>query len=269
MNSHSAAASGLLICLGLLPACSPQISEIVLASTTSVEDSGLLDTLLPVFRQTHPEYRIRTITVGSGEALRLAARGDADVVLSHSPAAEEEFMAAGHGATRHRVMYNDFVVVGPPAGVAQKCAGSDAAAALRCIARSGAAFISRGDESGTHVKERALWAHAGVEPSGAEYLEAGQGMGAVLAMASELGAYTLTDRGTFLSMQDRLMLSVLVEGDVRLRNQYSVIVVRDAANSRGARVFADWLTAPAAQTLIGDFGLESFGRPLFTPNAQR
>jgi len=222
---------------------------------------------MPAFREAHPEYRVRVIAVGSGEALRLAARGDADVVLSHSPRAEEEFMAAGYGGARRQVMFNDFLIVGPSGDEASRCRRLDVASALTCLAESGALFISRGDDSGTHAKERLLWTAAGVEPEGDWYLEAGQGMGAVLMMASEKGAYTLSDRGTYLSMRERLRLEVLVEGDPVLRNQYAVITVRDASNLEGARAFAEWIAAPNAQALIGEFGVERFGRPLFSPNA--
>lgn len=240
----------------------------MLASTTSTEDSGLFEQLLPAFRNEHPEYRVRVIAVGSGEALRLAARGDADVVLTHSPGAEQEFMAAGHGESRCPVMFNDFVIVGPDAGPASACAELNAAVAVACIVEAGGLFISRGDDSGTHARERELWSSAGLEPEGKRYLEAGQGMGAVLMMASEKQAYTLTDRGTFLSLRDRLRLSVLVEGDPVLLNRYSVTVVRDASNLEGARAFANWITSPAAQTLIGEFGVVRFSRPLFTPIAE-
>lgn len=249
-------------------ACSTEPREIVLASTTSTEDSGLFDELLPRFREDHPEYRVRVIAVGSGEALRLAARGDADVVLTHSPQAEEEFMAAGHGESRRRVMFNEFVIVGPQAGPGVECSGTDAAAALACLARSGASFVSRGDDSGTHARERQCWAAAEIQPRGDWYLEAGQGMGAVLMMASEKAAFTLTDRGTFLSMRDRLQLGIVVEGDPMLHNQYTVTVVRGAANAQGARAFAEWITSPEAQKVIGGYGPAMFGQPLFTPNAE-
>ena len=266
MQHRFLAVTGLAIALGLFfVSCASRPREIVLASTTSTEDSGLFEYLLPAFQQSHPEYRIRVVAVGSGQALRLAARGDADAVLTHSPRAEERFMAAGHGESRRRVMYNDFVIVGPagdPAGVGGFLS---AAGALVRIAREGAMFISRGDDSGTHERERELWAAAGVQPSGEMYLEAGQGMGAVLMMASEKGAYTLTDRGTYLSMKDRLDLSVLVEGDSTLKNQYSIIVVKDAVELEGARVLADWIVSPTAQRLIGRFGVERFGRQLFAP----
>jgi tungstate transport system substrate-binding protein len=268
MSKRFVAIAGLAITLGLFfISCASQPSEIVLASTTSTEDSGLFEHLLPAFRSAHPEYRVRVIAVGSGEALRLASRGDADVVLTHSPRAEEEFMAAGHGALRRNVMFNDFVIVGPVDGPAEACGSLDAALALGCIGRLGSLFISRGDDSGTHARERELWATAGVEPDGEWYLEAGQGMGAVLMMASEKSAYTLSDRGTYLSLRGRLRLEVLVEGDPTLINQYTVMVVRGAVNVEGARVFAEWITSDGAQVLIGEFGLEELGRAAFVPNA--
>lgn len=177
-------------------------------------------------------------------------------------------MAAGYGESRRSVMFNDFVIVGPQDDPAAVRGLSDAAAALARIVAAGSPFVSRGDDSGTHTRERTLWSAAGLEPGGEGYLEAGQGMGAVLMMASEKGAYTLTDRGTFLNLRDRLALVVLVEGDEALRNQYSVIVATEAAERDGARAFAEWITSPAAQALIGQFGIERFGRPLFTPNAR-
>lgn len=269
MNRTAWIAAGLVVCLtASLSVCSSGPREVVLTSTTSAEDTGLFETLLPAFREAHPEFRVRVIAVGSGEALRLAARGDADVVLAHSPRVEEEFMAAGHGESRRRVMVNDFVLVGPEDGPAAGCGRLNAAAAMACILDSGALFISRGDDSGTHARERRLWAASGRRPGGERYLEAGQGMAAVLLMASERGAYTLCDRGTFLSLRDRLQLVVQVEGDSMLVNQYSVIVVRNAANQAGARTFAEWITSEAGQSLIGGFGRERFGRPLFTPNAR-
>ncbi len=257
-----------VVLLGVVAAsCSSEPRKILLASTTSTEDSGLFEVLLPAFLRAHPEYRVRVIAVGSGEALRLAARGDADVVLTHSPRAEAEFRAAGHAESHHPVMYNDFLIIGPEGGRASGCAGLGAPAALACIAGSGAKFISRGDDSGTHARERALWAAAGLAPLGDWYLESGQGMGAVLMMASEKGAYTLSDRGTYLTLMDRLHLEILIEGDPALLNQYTVTVVRGATNLEGARIFARWITGPEAQALIGRFGVERFGQPPFTPNA--
>ncbi|MGD8700004.1 MAG: extracellular solute-binding protein [Gemmatimonadales bacterium] len=269
MNRTEWIATWLVVCLAAsLSGCSPAVREVVLTSTTSAEDTGLFEILLPAFREAYPEYRVRVVAVGSGEALRLAARGDADVVLAHSPQAEEEFMAAGHGESRRRVMINDFVIVGPEDGPASGCGRLDAAAAMACIMDSGGPFISRGDDSGTHARERRLWSANGRQPGGERYLEAGQGMAAVLLMASEREAYTLSDRGSFLSLRDRLQLVVQVEGDSMLVNQYSVIVVQNAANPAGARAFAEWITSEAGQSLIGEFGRERFGRPLFTPNAQ-
>lgn len=223
---------------------------------------------MPAFRRADPRFRVRAIAVGSGEALRLGARGDADVLLVHSPRAEEEFMAAGFGESRRHVMSNDFVLVGPPDDPAEVRGLGDAAAALRRIAEARAPFVSRGDESGTHAKERELWAAAGIAPAGPWYLEAGQGMGAVLVLANERGAYTLSDRGTYLTLRDQLRLTVLVEGDDRLKNEYSVIVVAGAANAEGARAFADWLISEEAQRLIGAFGVERYGRPLFVPSTE-
>ncbi|UCF19324.1 MAG: substrate-binding domain-containing protein [Gemmatimonadota bacterium] len=251
----------------ILWSCASRPREIVLASTTSTEDSGLFEYLLPYFHEAHRDYRIRVIAVGSGEALRLAAVGDADVALVHSPEAEEEFVAAGHGTARRRVMFNDFILVGPDSEAGAACAQPNVAAALECIARLRAQFISRGDDSGTHARERLLWEATGLKPEDDWYLEAGQGMGAVLMMASEKGAYTLTDRGTYLSLHDRLELRIIVQGDPALRNQYSVIVSSHAENAAGAQAFAGWITSEAAQQLIGDFGVETYGRPLFVPNA--
>ncbi len=242
-------------------------TRLVLASTTSTQDSGLFDELLPAFEKVHPEQDIVVVAVGSGEALELGRRGDADVLLVHSPAAESTYVAEGRAQERRPVMYNDFVVVGPAADPAGIRGMTDAAAALQRIAGAGATFVSRGDESGTHAKERSLWTAAALSPAGAWYINAGQGMGEVLNIASEKAAYTLSDRATFLNLRDRLALQLLVEGDVRLRNQYSVIVVQGAKNAKGAVAFADWLTSPAGQDFIGHYGVARFGSALFTPDA--
>lgn len=241
--------------------------RLVIASTTSTEDSGLFDVLIPAFEAAHPGVDAVVVAVGSGEALELGRQGDADVLLVHSPAAESVFVAEGHGFDRQPVMYNDFVIVGPaldPAGIRGL---DDAARALGRIAAAQATFVSRGDQSGTHMRELALWRAAGIHPTGSWYVDAGQGMGEVLGIASELGAYTLTDRGTYLFLSERLALDVLVEGDPRLRNEYSVILVARAANPEAARAFHEWIRGPAAQALIGEYGVDRFGRPLFTPNA--
>ena len=244
-------------------------AQLILASTTSTEDSGLFEALLPAFEAAHPELDVKVIAVGTGEALELGRRKDADVLLVHAPAAESAFVARGHGAERREVMHNDFVIVGPPADPAGIRGTAPAAAALRRLAEARAPFVSRGDDSGTHTRERQLWRDAGVEPAGAWYQDAGQGMGDVLRIAGEKRAYTLTDRATYLNLREALDLDVLVEGDERLFNPYGVIPVAGAANVEGGRVFADWVTGPAAQALIGRFGAERFGRPLFVPSATR
>lgn len=244
-------------------------AAVVLASTTSTEDSGLFDVLIPAFEAAHPAYRVRVLAVGSGQALELGRRGDADVLLAHAPAAESLFVAQGYGEARRPVMYNDLVLVGPAADPAAVDGLADAAAALARIADAGAAFISRGDDSGTHRKEQELWRAAGRaarSARGAGYLEAGQGMGEVLRVAAEKGAYTLADRSTFLALR-RLPLRVLVEGDPRLTNPYGVIVVRAAHDRAGGRAFADWITSPAGQAVLRGYGSERFGQPLFVPGA--
>ena len=222
------------------------------------------------------------VAVGTGQAIELGEAGDADVILVHARAREDAFVAEGHGTERHDVMYNDFVIVGPtddPAGVAGM---SSAAEALAAIAAAGAPFASRGDDSGTHTKEMSLWEAAGVtpDPAGGWYNSLGQGMGETLTFANEAGAYTMTDRGTFLSMRDNLPNLVVVVGgesiadnaDPKLLNPYGVIPVNpeksEAINAELARKFAEWLTSPEVQTMIGEFGVETFGQPLFYPNAQ-
>ena len=246
---------------------------LILATTTSTENSGLLDELLPRFEQ-QTGLSVKVIAVGSGAALALAERGDADVLLVHSPAAEQALVEAGHGVERARVMFNDFVIVGPasdPAGIAGI---EDAAAALRAIAASRSGFVSRGDDSGTHAKEQALWAAAGLDvPRGEDwYAESGQGMGATLTIAAQTGAYTLTDRATWLAVADPQLLRLHVESDVELRNVYHVIVVNPerhgGTNAEGARAFRAFLLTPETQQRIARFGVERFGQPLFVPDAE-
>lgn len=252
--------------LALAAACEPREREVILACTTSVEDSGLLDALLPAFGKTHPELDVKVIAVGSGEALALGARGDADVVIAHSAAAEQAFMDAGHGRARHAIMANDFVLVGPatdPAGVR----GRTPSAALRAIAAARAPFVSRADDSGTHAREHALWAEAGVDPTGGWYMEIGQGMGEALRVASERAGYTLTDRATFLALAQTLLLEVLVEGDTALSNVYSAITPTRARNPRGADALVAWLAGREGQRRIRAFGADRFGRSLFEPLA--
>ncbi len=256
-----------LAALAAAGACAGDRADLLLASTTSTEDSGLFDVLLPAFGRAEPGIRVRVAAVGTGQALELGRRRDADVLLVHAPAAESAFVAAGYGVGRCEVMYNDFVLVGPgsdPAGVAGL---DDAVEALRRIGAARAPFVSRGDDSGTHRKERSLWSTAGVEPSGRWYMEVGQGMAEVLRMALERRAYTLTDRATYLDQQPGGELRILVEGDDRLFNQYGVIPVAGSPRSGAARAFAAWITGPEAQRLIGEYGRARFGEPLFVPNA--
>lgn len=241
------------------------VRPLLLGVPTTIQDSGLLDVLQSEFEAAHPGYRLRAVTAGSGELLELGARGDVDALISHSPAAELEFMAAGHGALRRQAMWNDFVIVGPRADPARVRGMDDPAAALRRIAGSGAPFLSRGDESGTHRKELELWGDVPAESRGAGYREFGDGMGAVLRVASELDAYTLTDRGTFRSLGGAHGLEILVESDARLRNVYSVIVATRAREPDGARLFAEWLTSAAGRRVIESFAVERFGEPLFRP----
>lgn len=254
----------LLLCALLLGGCDRK-APLILASTTSTADSGLLDVLVPAFERAHEGLAVKVIAVGSGEAIALGRRGDADVLLVHSPADEQTFMAAGHGARRLPVMANDFVIAGPPADPAGVRGETDVVATLRRITAADAAFISRGDNSGTHRKELSLWALAGSMPG--RRVEVGQGMGESLAVASERGAYVLTDRGTFLALSTGLHLAVLVEGDDLLANPYCVITVRDARNGHGADLLADWLVSAESAELIRAFGIDQFGEPLFVPAA--
>ena len=214
---------------------------------------------------------MKTISVGTGQALELAARGEADVALVHAPVLEKKFVADGKLVNRRLVMFNDFIVVGPPADPAKVKSTKSSAEALRRIAAGGAGFVSRGDNSGTHNLEKSLWKQAGIEPKGAWHIESGQGMGATLGIADERGAYTITDRATYLAFQKRLALVVLLEGDKPLLNIYSVMEVNPAngprINTSGGKAFADFMVGPDAQSAIEKFGVEKFGRALFTPAA--
>jgi tungstate transport system substrate-binding protein len=245
--------------------------SVVLATTTSTQDTGLLDALLPPFEK-QTRIQVKVIAVGSGEALAMGRRGDADVLLVHSKSAEDVFMAEGHGFARFDVMHNDFVLMGP-AGDPARVRGADAVEAFRRIAAAAAPFVSRGDRSGTHVKEQGLWKQAGVEPQGqAWYVSAGQGMGETARIASEKQAYALIDRGTYLALAARLDLPVLCEGSPELLNSYRVIVVDPAkhpqAHVREAWAFAKWLVSRKTQKRIGEFGVAKYGRPLFVPDAK-
>jgi len=247
-------------------------SRITCASTTSTQNSGLFEVLLPAFNKA-AGIEVAVVAVGTGQALELARRGDADVLFVHDPASEQKFVEEGFGLARRPVMYNDFIVVGPAADPAKIKGLKDAAAAFKKMAAAGYHFVSRGDKSGTHSKELKLWKQAGVEPKGnPAYLEAGQGMGNTLRMANEKQFYTLTDRGTWLATKDKekFNLQIVVEGDPALFNQYGVIVVNPAKHPhvkvKDATAFADWLVSPAGQKVIGDFK-DKNGNQLFVPNA--
>lgn len=263
MLTASGLAAASLAAALLAAGCARGGSEaLFLATTTSVEDSGLLAYLLETYRQEFPGAAIRPLAVGSGEALELGRRGDADLLIVHHPSEEEAFVADGYGEARVPIMFNDFVVVGPatdPAGVASSSAASHA---LRKIAGSGELFLSRGDSSGTHNRELELWRAADLVPEGRWYQEAGQGMGPVLQMASERGAYVLTDRSTFYAMEPHLDLSVLFEGDPWLRNVYSVVIVRGSPREAQARALQAWLTSPEGRRAIDGY-VDGYGRPLF------
>ena len=254
----------LLLSVGLVSAQDDDHS-ILLATTTSTQDSGLLDFILPHFEETY-HATVEVVAVGSGEAIALGESGDADVLLVHSRNAELEFVASGNGLIRYDVMYNDFVIVGSsedPAGIRGM---TDATAALQQIMDAGASFVSRGDNSGTHNKELALWNALSITPEGDWYISAGQGMGAVLGMSDELGAYTLTDRGTYLKRQaEGLTLEILVEGDTKLFNPYSVIPVNPEThpdiNAEVGQAFAHWITSLETQELINSYTVND--KPLF------
>lgn len=251
----------------------PGDEEIILATTTSTQDSGLLDVLVPMFER-RTRYRVKTIAVGTGQALALGARGEADVLLVHAPEAERAWMADGNGAERLVVMHNDFVVVGPSADPARANGHPSAEGAFQSIARAAAPFISRGDQSGTHVKELDIWRGAQVDPRGqAWYLEVGQGMGATLNIADERDAYTLTDRATYLARRDRLRLQIQVEGQASLLNVYHVMPVNgrkfQRINAAGANAFARFMVARETQQIIARFGVAEYGQPLFFADAAR
>jgi tungstate transport system substrate-binding protein len=240
--------------------------QMVMATTTSTRDTGLLDTLVPAFEKAG-NCSVKTVAVGSGQALDLGARGQADVLLVHSPDAERTFMKQGHGSTRRAVMHNDFVLVGPPSDPAKTANAGGIEQAMRAIARTTSPFASRADESGTNAKELKLWHQADLTPSGSWYIKTGQGMGPTLVIADQKDAYTLSDRGTFLATKN-LDSKILVEGDPQLQNPYHVIVVKHAGTNVGcAKAFSDWITSAPTQKLIGQFGKRQYGEALFHPDA--
>jgi tungstate transport system substrate-binding protein len=243
---------------------------VILSTTTSTQDSGLLDVILPLFEK-KTGYSVKAISVGTGQALALAARGEADVTLAHAPALEEKYVEEGKMTDRRLVMYNDFLIAGPEADPAGIKGEKSATAALKKIAEKGARFVSRGDKSGTHILEQALWKQTGVTPAAPWYIESGQGMGATLGIADDRGAYTLTDRATFLAFTRRIALKTMVEGDKPLLNIYSVMLVNPAngprVNAAGGKAFAEFMLAPETQGVIKTFGVEKYGQPLFVPIA--
>lgn len=253
---------------------SPANPALILATTTSTQDSGLLDVLIPLFEQ-QTGFTVQTVAVGSGQAMEMGQNGDADVLLVHSPSAEKTFMSDGFGKDRALIMHNDFVIVGPADDPA-KIKGLGPADAFKAIAAAEASFVARADKSGTSTKELSIWKKAELDPATAKpawYIETGQGMGASLTIASEKAAYTLTDRATFLANKDALQLEILVEGNKTLLNVYHVITVNPdkwpKVNYDGATAFMKFMTDPATQELISTFGVEKFGQPLFFPDADK
>ena len=243
--------------------------DIRLATTTSTENSGLLKAILPVFEAKYGG-KVRVVSVGTGAALKLGENGDADVVLVHARPLEDKFMAAGFGSVRKDVMYNDFIIVGPKNDPAAVRGMQDVIAAMKKINASGARFVSRGDESGTHQMEKHYWKSAGVDARGAWYVSVGQGMGQVLTMAGQLGGYTLTDRATYAAYKDKTGLDTLVEGDPQMFNPYGVIAVNSqrhpGINSQGAMAFVNWLTSPEVQKVVADYKIN--GVQMFFPTAR-
>ena len=270
----------ILLCCIVLVGCTPTSDAVntsgegkvlILATTTSTDDSGLLDFILPDFEEGY-QVRVDVVAVGTGQALKLGEDGNADVLLVHARAREDAFMDAGHGVRREDVMYNEFVIVGPeadPAGIKGMTIASDAFAQ---VADAEGEFISRGDDSGTHTKEMAIWSAAGIEPSGDWYISAGQGMGAVITMADEQQAYTLSDRATYLSRSlEGLDLVILATGDPILFNPYGVMAVNpdkgEHIQLELANQFIDWLVSVETQEVIATYGVAQFGNPLFTPDS--
>jgi len=254
-----------------LPVSAQAQKNLILATTTSTADTGLLDVLVPMFEK-KTGYMVKTIAVGSGQAMAMGQKGEADVLLVHSPDAEKQFVTDGYGINRLIVMHNDFVVVGPPADPAGIKAIKATAEAFKKIAASEALFLSRGDKSGTDAKEKSLWKAAGIAPAGQKwYQETGLGMGQTLNVAAEKKGYTLADRGTYLSLRKTLGMDILNEGDKSLLNVYHVIEVNPAkwpkVNAEGAKAFASFIVAKETQAVIGTFGVEKFGGALFFPDA--
>lgn len=253
------------------PVWAAEQKTIILATTTSTQDSGLLDVLLPIFEK-KTNYFVKTIAVGSGQAMAMGQKGEADVLLVHSPAAEKKFVEEGYGVNRRLVMHNDFIIVGPPDDPAKIKEIKSTPEAFKKIAAASRLFLSRGDNSGTHAKEKDIWKKADINPEKEKwYQQTGLGMGHTLNVAAEKKGYTLTDRGTYLALQKNLGLSILVEGDAVLLNIYHVIEVNPAkwpkVNAAGGKAFADFMVARETQEIIKTFGTDKFGSPLFFPDA--
>lgn len=252
----------------------PANPTLILATTTSTQDSGLLDVLIPLF-EAQTGFTVQTVAVGSGQAMTMGQEGNADVLLVHSPSAEKAFMDEGWGKDRALIMHNDFIIVGPADDPA-KIKGLGPADAFKAVATAEAPFVARADKSGTSTKELGIWAKTDVNPAESKpawYIETGQGMGPSLTIASEKAAYTLTDRATYLANKDALQLEILVEGDKTLLNVYHVITVNtekwSKVNYDGATAFLKFMTDPATQEVIGQFGVDKFGQPLFFPDADK
>ena len=260
----------LVLTLCAVPSAWAASKTIILATTTSTQDSGLLDVLVPLFEK-ESGFQVKTISVGSGQAMKMGEKGEADVLLVHSPDAEKKFMAEGFGATRRLVMHNDFIILGPAADPA-RIKGATAAEAMKRIAQAKALFASRGDNSGTHAKEKGIWKAAAVNPEGQTwYQQTGLGMGQTLNVAAEKKGYVLADRATYLALKKNLGLSVLVEGDGKLLNIYHVLEINQSkwpkVNNQGGKAFADFMVARKTQEIIGRFGIDKFGTALFFPDA--
>lgn len=248
----------------------PVNPDIILATTTSTQDSGLLDVLIPSFEK-KTGYKVKTIAVGTGAALAMGEKGEADVLLVHAPSSEKKLVDNQTAINYTLVMHNDFVFVGPSSDPAKMKEKKTSVEALKAIAESQSVFVSRGDDSGTDKMEKALWTKANLKPSGNWYQESGSGMGQTLTIASEKAAYTLTDRATFLALQNNLDLEILLQGEADLLNIYHVMQVNPEkfpkVNQEGAKAFVDFLIDPETQKVIGDFGKDKFGEPLFFPDA--
>ena len=279
MNRFQKTLCLLLSCFALTALAVPsawsaeQQKTVILATTTSTQDSGLLDVLIPAFEK-QTGYFVKTISVGSGQAMKMGERGEADVLLVHSPDAEKTFVTQGFGVNRRLVMHNDFLILGPAADPAKIKGSKSAAEAFKKISQTGSLFLTRGDNSGTHAKEKGLWKAAGISPEGQKYYQqTGLGMGETLNVASEKHGYLLADRGTYLALNKKrhLGLDILVAGEPKLLNIYHVIEVNPAkwpkVNSAGAKAFADFMVSAKTQETISHFGTKEFGSPLFFPDA--